>query len=139
MHKKHILGRDGPAVPSTTKVAYRRKSLFATITILYYNYIIVRLYIYYTITILYYNCISSFFARFFFGSLLYRIPSCWGHFFLGSRLVFVASILARYFFGSFFLGARLYFGARIFRLATVLALYFFRSLLFGLASLSALP
>jgi hypothetical protein len=65
--QKKNLGRDGPAVPSTTKVAYRPKCLSAPI-------------LYYTITILYYKCISSLFPRIFFGSLLFRIPSCFGSF-----------------------------------------------------------
>ena len=47
-----VAARDVTAVPLTTKVAYRRKCLSALISILYYNYIIVTLYIYYTITIL---------------------------------------------------------------------------------------
>ncbi len=68
----------------------------------------------FTITILYYNCISSLFARVFFGSLLFRIPSVWVRCSFSSLLIWVV-----------FFWARLYFGAHIFTFGTVLALYFF--------------
>ena len=112
--KKHILGRDGPASPATTKVAYRPKCLSAPLTILYYNYIIVTLYIYYTINILYCNCIRSLFARVCFGSYLFRIPS-----FL-CRCSFRSQVICVVFFWP-----RPFFGAYILRLGTVLALYLF--------------
>ena len=121
-----VAARDLTAVPLTTKVAYRRNCLSALITILYYNYIIVTLYIYYTITILTFLAVTfvavTFVAVTFLGVIFLAVTLC-------SRCIGIASVSDPVFLGSLFLsldlylglffGGRLYFGAHMFRLGTV--------------------
>ena len=117
MQQKQILGKDGRAIPSTTKVAYRRNCLSALISILYYNYIIVTLYIYYTITILTFLAVTfvgetvvavtfvalTFLAVTFLGVNFLAVTLC-------SRCIGIASVSDRVFLGSLFLSLDLYLG-----------------------------
>ena len=75
MQQKHILGKDGRAIPSRTKVAYRGECVSGPITLL-------------NITIFYCNCVSSLFARVCFGSLVVSVAS-------DLRRVFLAAALFR--------------------------------------------
>ena len=102
-----VAARDVTAVPLTTKVAYRRNCLSAPITILYYNYIIVTLYIYYTITILTFLAVTfvavTFLAVTFLGVIFLAVTLC-------SRCIGIASVSDRVFVGSLFLSLDLYLG-----------------------------
>ena len=107
-----VAARDVTAVPLTTKVAYRRNCLSALITILYYNYIIVTLYIYYTITILTFLAVTfvavtflavTFLAVTFLGVNFLAVTLC-------SRCIGIASVSDRVFVGSLFLSLDLYLG-----------------------------
>ena len=112
-----VAARDVTAVPLTTKVAYRRNCLSALISILYYNYIIVTLYIYYTITIFTFLAVTfvgetvvavtfvalTFLAVTFLGVNFLAVTLC-------SRCIGIASVSDRVFLGSLFLSLDLYLG-----------------------------
>ena len=122
-----VAARDVTAVPLTTKVAYRRKCLSARISRLYYNYIIVTLYIYYTITILTFlavtfvgeTVVAVTFLAVTFVAVSFLAVTFLGVTFLGvnflavtlcSRCIGIASVSDRVFLGSLFLSLDLYLG-----------------------------